>query len=113
MSMFPAILNLVLGAIVFVSAVLAVQNYQDELDWLDRFILAGLAGSMIIVSPAIWLSHTPFDPWAFNLSRAFLAAFFVKRFFIPVVWKWRAKAREDLQLAQSGARLADRRHHKL
>lgn len=113
MTMFPAILNLVLGAIVFVSAILAVLTYQDEIDAIDRFILSGLAGSMIIVSPAIWIAHTPFDPWAFNLSRGFLAAFFVKRFFVPVVWKWRARTREDIQLAQSGARMLDRRKHKL
>jgi len=113
MSLFPAILNAILGLVVLVSVVLAVLHYQDELDLADRTILAGLAGSMIIVSPALWISHTPFDPWAFNLSRAFFAAFCVKRFLVPVVWGWKARQREGLQLSQSGRRIADRKRHKL
>jgi len=113
MSMFPAILNAALGAVIFVGAILAVHNYQDEMDAFDRFVLAGIAGSMLIVTPALWDSHSPFDGWSYNVSRAFFAAFFVKRFIVPVVWKWKARAREDIQLAQSGRRMADRLHRKL
>lgn len=113
MNMFPVFLNASMGAVVFVCAVLAVLHYQDEMDALERFILAGIAGSMLIVTPGLWDRHSPFDGWSYNVSRAFFAAYFVKRFFVPVVWKWRAKAREDLQISQSGARLADRLHRKL
>jgi hypothetical protein len=113
MSMFPAYLNTFLGAVVFVCAIAAVLHYQDELDALDRFILAGIAGSMLIVTPALWDSHSPFEGWSFNLSRAFLAAYFLKRFAVPVVWKWRAKPRQDGQISQSTARLVDKMHHKL
>lgn len=113
MNMLPAYLNAFLGAVVFVCAVLAVLHYQDELDALDRFILAGLAGSMLIVTPALWDQHSPFEGWSFNVSRAFLAAYFLKRFFVPVVWKWKARSREDLQISQSGIRLADKLRRKL
>lgn len=112
MSMFPVYLNIALGAVVFVCAALAAHVYQDEYDWGDRLILAGIAGSMIIVTPAVLDHASPF-PWAYNLSRAFFAAFFLKRFGVPVIWKWRARKREDLQKAQSGTRLADRMRHKL
>jgi len=113
MNMLPVYINAGLGLIIFVCCVLAVLNYQDELDALDRFILAGIAGSMIIVTPALWDTHSPFDGWSYNVSRAFFAAFFVKRMLLPVLWKWKARAREDIQIAQSGARLADRMRHKL
>lgn len=112
MNDLPAILNASLGAVVLVCAVMAVLHYQDELDAVDRFILSGIAGSMILVTPALWDSHAPFE-WSFNLSRAFFAAYFIKRFLVPVIWKWRGHKRDGLQLSDSSARIVDKLHHKL
>lgn len=108
----PILLNTVLGLVIFVSMILAVLNYEDDLDVVDRVIIAGFAGSMLMTTPALWLSNTPFE-WSFNLSRSFLAAYAVKRFLVPVIWKWRYDRRHRDQIVQSGQRLADRMRHKL
>lgn len=112
MTGLPELMSFILGAIIFVCIVVAVLNYQDELDVVERFVLAGFAGTMLLTTPSLWMS-TPFDVWSFNLSRGFLAAYFVKRFAIPVVLKWRYDRRHRDQVRESTARMLDRRRHWL
>jgi hypothetical protein len=112
MSNLPILINTILGLVIFVSMILAVLNYEDDLDVVDRVIIAGFAGSMLMTTPALWLSNTPFE-WSFNLSRSFLAAYAVKRFLVPVIWKWRYHRRHQDQMAQSARRMVDRLRHKL
>lgn len=111
--MLPLIISTFLGLVIFTSLILAVLNYQDELDVMERVILAGLAGSMLLTTPALWMVGTPFDGWSFNLSRGFLTAYCVKRFFVPVLLKWRYDRRHKEQVNQSAARMHDRRKHFL
>lgn len=110
---FALFLGSLTGLAIFVSIMLAVITYQDEIDALERFILAGFAGSMLLTTPALWMADTPFDGWSFYVSRGFLAAFCVKRFFVPVLTKWRGDRRQQGQVSQSAARLHDRRRHWL
>lgn len=106
--MIFAIINVFLGAIVFVSLVGASIRFQDRLDWFDRLTLCGLAGSMLMTTPALFIEHTPFDGWSFNLSRAFLAVICVRRFFLPIIWEHIGAKRQRDQLNQSAARMYDR-----
>lgn len=112
MSALPLILSSLFGLIIFGCILLAVLNYQDELDTLERFILAGFAGSMLLTTPALWMV-TPFDGWSFNLSRGFLTAYCIKRFLVPVILKWRYDKRHRDQVVQSTARMHDKRRHWL
>jgi hypothetical protein len=113
MSDIPLIVSTLFGLVIFGSIMLAVLNYQDELDTLERVILAGFAGSMLLTTPALWMVGTPFDGWSFNLSRGCLTAYCVKRFFVPVLLKWRYDRRHRDQVSQSAARMHDRRRHWL
>lgn len=114
LGMVPAVISTALALIVVMSVVVSMHVYQDEVDGLERFLWGGLAGSMFLTTPAIWIhSGTPFDDWAFNVSRAFLTALCVKRLIVPVWWKIVAKRRDTEQIRQSGARLVDRLRHKL
>ena len=101
------------GLVIFLSVIVAVLVYQDEIDAFERFILAGFAGSMLLTTPALWMADTPFDGWSFYVSRGFLAVFCFKRFAIPVFIKWAYHRREADQIRQSSARMHDRRKHWL
>lgn len=111
--MITALINVALGVIVFVSLVGASLRFQDRLDWLDRLALCGLAGSMLMTTPSLFIAHTPFDGWSFNLSRGFLAVICVRRFFLPIIWESIGERRNRDQAAQSAARLHDRLDMKL
>lgn len=111
--MITALINVVLGAVVFVSLVGASIRFQDRLDWFDRMALCGLAGSMLMTTPALFIHNTPFDGWAFNLSRFFLAVICVRRFFMPIIWEHLGERRNHNQVLQSGKRIHDRLDMKL
>lgn len=111
--MISALINVTLGAVVFVSLVSASIRFQDRLDWFDRLTLCGLAGSMLMTTPALFIDHTPFDGWSFNLSRAFLAVICVRRFFMPIIWEAIGDHRQGRQISQSAARMHDRHDMKL
>jgi len=106
------LLSAALGTIVAVSCFVAVIRHEDRYDWIDRLCLAGLGGSMLLTTPAIFWT-TPFDAWSFNLSRAFLAGIFLKRFIYP--WwvehqgtKRQGRAVSEALGRQRGAGLHDR-----
>lgn len=101
------------GLIIFLSVIVAVLVYQDEIDAFERFILAGFAGSMLLTTPALWMADTPFDGWSFYVSRGFLAVFCFKRFAIPVIMKWKGERRQREQILQSASRLHDKRKHMI
>lgn len=105
---YAALFSALLGAIVIASLVTAAWTYQDRLDAWDRFLMCGLAGSMLMTTPAIWIDHTPFDGWSFNLSRAFLAGFCVKRFVVPVIWEFKGRKRRAQHLSGLHDRMRDK-----
>jgi hypothetical protein len=41
-------------------------------DWTDieRASLGLIAGGMVLATPALWIEHTPFEGWSFNIVRA-------------------------------------------
>lgn len=88
------IISAILGAIVAASCVTAVIMNEDRYDWLDRLCIAGLGTSMLLTTPALFFV-TPLDAWSFNLSRAFLAGIFAKRFLLPLVWRWQGDRRQQ------------------
>ena len=99
------VFSAILGAIVFVSCIGALLVFPERFDRLDRLAVGGLAGAMLLTTPALWLP-TPFDPWSFNLSRSFLAMICVKRFAVPVVWDWFGRRRQKPQIQQSAGRVS-------
>jgi len=105
------ILSALLGGIVALSCFVAVIRYEDRYDWIDRLCLAGLGGSMILTTPAIFWA-TPFDAWSFNLSRAFLAGIFIKRFLYPWWVEHQGAKRQSRAVSEAlsrrGALLHDR-----
>lgn len=78
-------LSVALAMVVAVCAVGGVLVYETRLSSWGRLSLGGLAGSMLLTTPSLFTA-TPFDPWAFNIARLFLAMWFGERVGIPLYW---------------------------
>jgi hypothetical protein len=103
------ILNSTLGLVIVACVLIGALNHQDDLSTFDRFILGGLAGSTLLTTTVLISEGSPFEPWAFMVSRGFWAAYCIRRFLWPSVLKWRYQRRHAEQIAQSAARLEDKR----
>ncbi len=96
-------ISCILGLISAASLFLAGAVYSHRMDWLDRLAVGGLAGSLLMTTPALFFP-TPFDGWSFALSRSFLCVLLVKRFLVPVLVCYAGRKRQAQQMDRSGLR---------
>lgn len=71
--MMQIAINIMFGVMIILIILWRLIHCFDAHTRLERISLALVGAGMILVTPAIWLQHTPFDVWSFNMSRGAMA----------------------------------------